>query len=281
MSFHALLVLSLVLMIAVSAGESFAATGGWVKVNSTTYPLKYSYAVPSPNALPSEKENGTFDIYLILVDTPISDKLFADPFWYSHIRRDPKIHGLYFVVDTKKQFVGGGLLLGSLALPDGIWTSTDFAITASDANHMEGAGKIAERRSPDGTTFAFDVTLNAALWKPAPEKPRRPEDAKRAAASPQAKVYQTFLAALKSGNTNAVQEMFSAEARKEMAASPAEPAALMKMLQQTAPGNPHVLRLTVDGSSAELEVADGQAASGAVQFVLEAGQWKIRTIDWN
>jgi hypothetical protein len=172
--------LPLVLMFTASAGEALAATGNWLKVNADTYALKYSYAVPSPNALPSEKENGTFDTYLILVDVAIPEKSFADPFWYSHIRRDPKTHGLFFVVDAKKQLIGGGLLLGSLESPNGIWTAADFAITASDAHHLEGAGKIAERRLPEGITLAFDVTFNAALWKPLPEQRPTHKGAKRA-----------------------------------------------------------------------------------------------------
>ncbi len=89
-----------------------------------------------------------YDTYVILVDTPISGQSFAESNWYSHLRRNSKIHGVYFVVDAKKQLIGGGLLLGSLESPDGIWTSTDFAITASDANHMEGAGKLPTVRLP-------------------------------------------------------------------------------------------------------------------------------------
>jgi hypothetical protein len=181
MSSLAVRALPLVLMFAASADQSLAA-GNWLKVNADTYALKYSYAVPSPNALPSEKENGTFDTYLILVDIPIPEKSFADPFWYSHIRRDPKIHGLFFVVDVKKQLIGGGLLLGSLESPNGIWTAADFAITASDAQHLEGSGKIAERRLPEGITLAFDVTFNAALWKPVPEQRPTRKGAKRAGA---------------------------------------------------------------------------------------------------
>jgi hypothetical protein len=179
---QAVLILPLVLMFAASAGESLAATGNWLKVNADTYALKYSYAVPSPNALPSEKENGTFDTYLILVDVAIPEKSFADPFWYSHIRRDPKIHGLFFVVDAKRQLIGGGLLLGSLESPNGIWTAADFAITASDAQHLEGSGKIAERRLPEGITLAFDVTFNAPLWKPVPEQRPTHRGPKRAGA---------------------------------------------------------------------------------------------------
>ncbi len=56
MTFHAFLLFSLVVMIVASAGESLAATNGWVKVNSDRHSLKYAYVVPSPNALPSEKE---------------------------------------------------------------------------------------------------------------------------------------------------------------------------------------------------------------------------------
>jgi hypothetical protein len=281
MTVHAVLLLSLICAIAASTGESLAATGSWVKVNETTYPLNDSYAVPSPNALPSEKKNGTFDRYLILVDTPIPDQFFADPFWYSHIRQDPKIHGLYFVVDAKGKLIGGGLLLRSLESPDGIWSIADFAIASSDAQHLEGAGKISERRLPDGTTVAFDLTFNAPLWKPAPERPTSPEDAKRAAASPQAKVYFAFLAALKSGIADAFRATLSADAKKEMGQSPEALAGLMKIFREIAPKNPRVLRLTLDGGTAQLEVADGAASAGVVQFVLEGAQWRIRNIDSN
>jgi hypothetical protein len=280
MPFHVRNLLSLILMAAACGPESYAAAGSWVKVNGNTYSLSYAYAVPSPNALDSEKANGTFDTYLILVDTAIPGKYFADPFWYSHIRKDAKIHGLFFVVDVKKQLIGGGLLAGSLEAPDGIWTLADFKVTASDAQHVEGSGKIAERRLPEGTTLAFDVTLNAPVWKPVPEKPATPEDGKRAVASVQAKVYLASLAALKSGNNAAVMETLSADAKKEMALPPDQLAVQMKMLREMAPKNPRALRLTVDGGSAELEVADTAAGAGTIQFVLEAGQWKIRSEDW-
>ena len=87
------------------------------------------------------------------------------------------------------------------------------------------------------------------------EQPATPEDGKRAAASPQAKVYNALLAALKTGNAHALQETLSADGKKEMAASPAELAIRMKILQQMAPNNPRVLKLTVDGNSSALNVA--------------------------
>ncbi|MGO9229003.1 MAG: hypothetical protein ACLQKA_07320 [Bryobacteraceae bacterium] len=278
---HVVLVLSVVLAIAVTAGESVAATDSWVKINGVTHKLPYSYAVPSPNALDSEKANGTFDTYLILVDAAIPNRSFADVFWYKHLLEDAKIHGLVFIVDAEKQPRGGGVLLNGPATTQANWAPAEFAITASDAQRLRGAGKIAERVLPGGPKVAFDVTFDAAPWKLEPVKPPTSADAKRAAASPQAKVYSAYLAALKSGNSNALLENFSADAKKQMPESAEALATMMKVIREMAPKYPRAVRLTVDGNSAELEVADGQASGETVQFVLEDGKWKIERVGSN
>ena len=89
-----------------------------------------------------------------------------------------------------------------------------------------------------------------------------------------------LLSALKAGNAAAFKEQLSTEGKAEMAASPAGLAGLMNMMKEVAPKNPRLLRLTADGGTAALEVADG-ADSSTVQFVLEGAQWKIRSIDSN
>ena len=61
-------------LVLVSGMLSGAGTEGWLKIGQKTYSLRYAYAVPSPNALPSEKANGTWDIYVVVTDTAIPAK---------------------------------------------------------------------------------------------------------------------------------------------------------------------------------------------------------------
>jgi len=95
------------------------------------------------------------------------------------------------------------------------------------------------------------------------------------------KVYLGFIAALKAGNNAAFQDALSADAKKEMGGTPDVLAAQMQFFKEVAPKNPRVLRVTVDGNTAELDVADGAAPAGTVQMVLEGGHWKIRGIESN
>jgi hypothetical protein len=254
-----------VLGLAAGPAATAAEAKGRMTMNDKIYELKHAYAVERPGSFDASKK----ELEILLSVEPIPEGDLGDMM----PGRGPR---LSVTIDADGAVVGGNLFheSGNLSTNQG----HELKLSARSEKAVAGRAFTKAAVTAAGTTFQYDVTFSADVWRKPVETAASPEDGKRAAASPQAQAYGAFLKAVKAGDLPALRKLVV----PEMAAQMDDPefAKMLPMVQQMTPKAVTYVRLSEAGDTSTLEVSAAAEGKGVATLQKVSGQWRVGRTKW-
>ena len=246
---------------ALSAGEA----KGKLTVDGKTWELKYAYAIGHPGDFDKTKE----DVDILLTVEPVPDGDLGD-MMPGHGPR------LSITLDAEKKLTSGNVFYegGNLSSNSG----HEFTLKVFDGQRAEGRLYTKGKVTGAGTTFQYDATFAADVWRKPKAVAASPADQKAAAASPQAAAYGAFLKAVQAGDMAGLRKLVVPEMAQQMDAPDFKQ--MFPMMQAMTPKAVAYQRVTESGDTATLELTAKELGQGVATLQKVGGQWKIGRTKW-
>jgi hypothetical protein len=272
-------VLALGLMTATAARAAAPGTAhGNFTVNGKSTPLSYAVATTQKNPFDEKKT----DVLLLLTSAAVDPAVLADHFGRMRLANKGNFTGIEVEIDESGSVISCMLYSPEFVRFNGKVSSsgTQEFTGKVTATSIEGKISVPEEDDVFGYTCLYSVTFRAAITsEPKPARAGQPLPADGGAPG---KAYLDYLAALESGSEARLARFVDAEHAARM--KDPEFKKMLKMIQAMEPKNVKIVRGSMDGSKATLEVtgSDGNSTStGTVELVLEGGAWKLAKESWN
>ncbi len=246
---------------ALQAGEA----KGKLTVNGKTWELKHAYAIGHPGDFDKTKE----DVDILLTVEPIPESDLGDMM----PGRGPRVS---ITLDAEKKLTSGNVFYegGNLSSNSG----HEFTLKVFDGKRAEGRLYTKGPVTGAGTTFQYDATFAADVWRKPKEVAATPADKQKAAASPQAAAYSAFLKAVTAGDMAGLRQLVVPEMAKQMD----DPGfkQMFPMMQEMTPKKVDYQRVSESGDTATLELSAPEMGTGVATLQKVAGQWKVGRTKW-
>lgn len=253
-----------------ACGGILAAEAGTVKgtftINGKAYTPKHVYAVAKPDAFDQKQEG----IELLFALQPVDEKELASAIPGSGPRLTATLGA-------------DGSLYGIAMLYDGGSFSTSgseqvFEKKAMDASRVAGRLHSKKEIEMSAGKGGFDLTFDAPVFREKKAPPPSAAEKTSAAKSPQAKAYESYLRAVRSGDLAALKKCVT----KDIAQMLEDPEAKerIEMVKSITPAKVEYLRVKESGDAATLE-AQSEDGKGTIECAREGGAWKIGQQRWS
>jgi hypothetical protein len=258
----------LVGLLAGAAHAQDAPTSGTLTINGSSVALKYAYASAEPAFFDKNGE----DIRIRLSDVELRDEAATDVFAIVRLARDGAARVVEVTIDAKGQPMSGAIYAKEFNGMVSLAGMHKFAPTRLERKVVAGRLWIDGLRTFSNVTFGYDATFSAAI-------PRPPTDEERAAAlaTPQARLVETYLAALRAGDRSAFVSTLSQSAAADYTGPAGE--ARFKKLQADMPADAKPANVSKMRDGSVQVSVEGQQNGMVIEYlltvVMEGGAWKI------
>ena len=278
-------VLFLTLMTATAARAAAPGTAsGTLTVNGKPSALTYALATTQKNPFDAKKT----DVVLLLTNVPVAPAAMADDFGRMKLAGKGNFSGVEVEIDPDGDVISGTLYSPEFKKFSGMISATGMHKFEGKVSGSSVEGKLFIPKDDDfaGYTYRYDATFHAAIAArgsmSTPAATAMSGKALPADGGAPGKAYRDYLAALAAGDLAKLAKSVDAEHAAQM--KDPEFKKMLKMIQAMEPKDVKIVRGSIDGSKATLEVTgkDGDATSnGTVELVMEGGAWKLAKESWS
>lgn len=250
---------------------------GVLTVAGETVDLQYAYSITRPGTFDEDTE----DTLIFLSNMPLETDMLTQGGLLQQLESTGELKSVELTLNAEQepisirvrhQAFGGG--------PSGTSSET-FELAGADPAHIEGRLHTTKVEDFFGTTYEFDVSFNADIFRKTPAGPATAEDMQAASVSPQAEIYRALTDAVMAGDVEAMKPLVIPDLLTELNGPNANE--VVGFLQAIMPKQVEFLRLTEDGDSATLEMRSedgGALQTGTADFTLDGQDWKIGLSQW-
>ena len=259
-------------------GQSLGAAEGTLTVNGEVVELQYSYAITQPGTF----DESTEDTLIFMTNIELEPNMLTEGGLLQQLEGSGELKAVELTLDfefqpisirVRHQEFGGG--------PSSSIGSQKFEL--GDVEETQIAGRFYTTETEDffGTSYEYDVSFDAEIYRKTPAGAPSAEDMEMAAASPHAAIYSALTDAVMAGDVDAMKPLVIADILTELDGDNA--AQVIGFFQTVMPKQVEFLRVTINGETSTLEMRSTGTdviQSGTAEFMVEEGEWKIGLSQW-
>lgn len=250
---------------------------GVLTVNGEAVNLQFAYAITKPGTF----DENTEDTLIFLTNMPLETGMLTEGGLLQQLERTGELKSVELTLNADQEPISIRVRHQAFGSGPSGRGSEEFALVAASPDRIEG--KLFTTKVEDffDTTYEYNVSFNADIFRKTPAGPATAEDMKTASDSPQATIYRALTDAVMAGDVEAMKPLVIADLLTELD-SPNAPE-VVGFLQTIMPKQVEFLRLTINGDSATLEMQskdEGALQAGTVDFTLDGNDWKIGLSQW-